>query len=105
VVSFATAQRTFEIGVRLALGAQRRDIRRLVIGSGIGLTAVGLAAGFAGAYPVARLASGMLYEIEPGDPLTYMGLAGLILLLAVIATWLPARRAQRVDPVTVLRAE
>jgi putative ABC transport system permease protein len=105
VVSYAAAQRTFEIGVRLALGAQRSDIRRLVVGSGIGLAASGLVAGIAVAYPVARLASGMLYDIEPGDPLTYAGLAGVILTVAVLATWLPARRAQRVDPVKVLRAE
>jgi putative ABC transport system permease protein len=105
VVSFATAQRRFEIGVRLALGAQRRDIRRLVVSNGVALAAAGLAAGFAGAYPVARFASTMLYEITPGDPMTYASLAGLILAVTLAAAWLPAHRAQRVDPVTVLRAE
>ena len=105
VVSFATAQRRFEIGVRLALGAQRGDIRRLVVANGVGLAAAGLIGGFALAYPLARVARTMLYEITPGDPVTYIGLAALILGVTVAATWLPARRAQRVDPVAVLRAE
>ena len=105
VVAFATAQRTFEIGVRLALGAQRRDIRRLIVGNGLALAAGGLIAGFAGAYPIARFASTMLYEITPGDPLTYAALAALILGVSGAATWLPAYRAQRVDPVRVLRTE
>jgi putative ABC transport system permease protein len=105
VVSFATAQRRFEIGVRMALGAQRQDIRRLVVSNGVALAAAGLVLGFAGAYPVARFASTMLYEIAPGDPMTYAALAGLILAVTMAAAWLPARRAQRVDPVAVLRAE
>jgi putative ABC transport system permease protein len=105
VVSYTTAQRTYEIGVRLALGAQRRDIRRLIIINGVGLAAGGIAIGVAGAYALARFASNMLYEVTPSDPLTYAALSMLVLAITMIATWAPARRAQRVDPVTVLRNE
>lgn len=105
VVSYTTAQRSFEIGVRLALGAQRRDIRRLVVNNGVALASAGIAGGAAGAYGLARFASSMLYEVTPSDPLTYATLATLILGITMAATWLPARRAQRVNPVTVLRAE
>lgn len=105
VVSYSTAQRTYEIGVRLALGAQRRDIRRLVVLNGVGLTVAGIAIGAAGAYALARFASTLLYEITPSDPLTYAALSTLVLAMTMIATWAPARRAQRVDPVTVLRNE
>ena len=105
VVSYTTAQRTHEIGVRLALGAQRRDIRRLVVTNGVGLTVAGIAIGAAGAYALARFASNMLYEITPSDPLTYAALSTLVLAMTVMATWAPARRAQRVDPVTVLRSD
>jgi putative ABC transport system permease protein len=103
VVAFSTAQRRFEIGVRMALGAQRSDIRRLVVSNGVGLAAAGLLAGFAGAYPMTRLVSNLLYEIDSTDPLTHAGLATVILAVTMVATWLPARRAQHVDPVTVLR--
>jgi ABC-type antimicrobial peptide transport system permease subunit len=103
VVSYTTAQRTYEIGVRLALGAQRRDIRRLVVVNGVGLAAAGIAIGLAGAYALARFASNMLYEIAPSDPVTYAALSTLVLAMTIIATWAPTMRAQRVDPVTVLR--
>ena len=105
LVSYTTTQRTFEIGVRLALGAQPRDIRRLVVTSGAGLAATGIVAGLGGAYALARFASNMLYEVRPSDPFTYAALAALILGITVLAAWLPARRAQRVNPITVLRAE
>jgi putative ABC transport system permease protein len=105
VVSYTTAQRTYEIGVRMALGAQRRDIRRLVVANGVGLTAAGIAIGLGGAYALARFASNMLYEVTPSDPLTYAALAALVLGITMLATWGPARRAQRVDPVSVLRNE
>jgi len=105
VVSYTAAQRTYEIGVRLALGAQRGDIRRLVLVNGAGLALLGIALGLGGAYTLARLSSSMLYQIEPGDPLTYALLSALVLAITVAATWPPARRAQRVDPLTVLRTE
>ena len=105
VISYTTAQRTYEIGVRLALGAQRRDIRHMVVVNGIGLTLAGIAVGIGGAYALARYASQLLYEVQPSDPFTYAALSTVVLAVAMVATWLPARRAQRVDPVTVLRNE
>jgi putative ABC transport system permease protein len=103
VVSYTTAQRTYEIGIRLALGAQRREIRRLIVVNGIGLSALGIVIGVGGAYVLARFASTMLFEVTPSDPLTYGALAALVLGITMVATWAPARRAQRLDPVTVLR--
>jgi ABC-type antimicrobial peptide transport system permease subunit len=105
VVSYSTAQRTYEMGVRLALGAQPRDIRRLVLFNGIWSTAAGIGIGLLGAYAMARLGSNLLYGIAPADPPTYAAFSMLVLGITLVATWLPARRAQRVDPVTVLRAE
>jgi ABC-type antimicrobial peptide transport system permease subunit len=105
VVSYTTAQRTLEIGVRLALGAQRADIRLLVVLNGAGVAAVGIVAGAAGAYALARYAASMLYEVRPADPATYVSLGGFVLAIAAAAAWAPARRAQRVDPVRVLRNE
>jgi len=105
VVSYTTAQRTYEIGVRLALGAQRADIGRLVLVNGLGVAAAGVLAGVGGAYALARYAAALLYEVRPADPATYASLAVLVLVVAAFATWAPARRAQRVDPVAVLRNE
>ena len=105
VVSYTAAQRTYEIGVRLSLGAQRRDIRRLVLFNGAGLAVVGIVIGLGGAYALARLSTSLLYEIPPADPLTYAGLSALVLAIALAATWVPARRAQRVDPLSVLRVD
>jgi putative ABC transport system permease protein len=105
VVSYMTAQRTYEIGVRVALGAQRRDIRRLVVVHGTGLTLVGIALGAVGAYALARFASSLLYGVAPTDPFTYGALSALVLGITLLATWGPMRRAQRVDPVQVLRNE
>jgi putative ABC transport system permease protein len=105
VVAYTAQQRTFEIGVRLALGAQRRDVRRMVVTSGAGLSVAGIAIGLAGAYALARFASTMLYEVTPADPFTYGALAALLMAVTIAATWLPAYRAQRVDPVAVLRNE
>jgi putative ABC transport system permease protein len=105
VVSYSTAQRSYEIGVRVALGAQRSDIRRLIIFNGAGLALAGIAAGLGGAYGLGRFAATLLYEVKPTDPLTYVVLSALVLAIAMLASWLPARRAQRVDPVAVLRSE
>jgi len=105
VVSYTAAQRTYEIGVRLALGAQRSDIRRLVVANGIGPAAMGIVLGLGGAYALARYASNLLYEVPPSDPPTYTALTTLVLGITMMATWAPARRAQRVDPVAVLRNE
>jgi len=105
VVSYSAAQRSYEIGLRVALGAQRHDIGRLIVLNGAGLAVTGLALGLGGAYALGRFAAKLLYEVKPTDPLTYVGLSALVLSIAVIASWIPARRAQRVDPVAVLRNE
>jgi putative ABC transport system permease protein len=105
VVSYATTQRFHEIGVRMALGAERSDIRRLVVVNGLWLALLGISIGAAGAYALARFIAKLLYDIQPGDPATYAGLILLLIATTVLASWIPARRAQRVDPVTVLRSE
>jgi putative ABC transport system permease protein len=103
VVAYTTAQRLHEIGIRMALGAERHDIRQLIVVNALGLAGLGIAIGIGGAYAVGRFAGQLLYEIKPGDPATYVGLALLLLATTTLASWLPARRAQRVDPAAVLR--
>ncbi len=105
VVSYATAQRFHEIGIRMALGADRGNIRSLIVVNGLWLAAAGIAIGLGGAYALGRFASKLLYEIQPGDPPTYVGLAALLIATTILASWIPARRAQRVDPASVLRAD
>jgi putative ABC transport system permease protein len=105
LISFTVAQRVPEIGVRLALGARPADIGRLVLGHGIRLAALGIVLGLAGAVAAARLLEGLLYSISATDPRVYAGLAVLLLAIAALASYMPARRAMRVDPVTALRAE
>ncbi len=98
-------QRFQEIGIRMALGAQHLDIRRLIVGSGLMLTVTGVLIGIAGAYALGRYASSLLYEVTPADPMTYATLVAIVLASATLASWLPAGRALRVDPVRVLRSE
>jgi hypothetical protein len=105
VISYAVAQRTREIGVRLALGAQRRDVTRLVMRQGLRLTLAGIVLGALVAVGASRVLSTLLYGVTAGDPLTYTAVAALLALVAVIAAHVPARRAARVDPVVALRAE
>ncbi len=105
VVSHAVAQRTREIGIRVALGATRRSVARLVLASGLATIGIGLAAGLVAAVALMQLLRSVLYEVSPNDPLA---LAGAVLVLAAVALaahWLPARRAAKVDPVVALRAE
>jgi putative ABC transport system permease protein len=104
-VSYGAAQRTHEIGIRLALGAQPGDIRRLVLRQGLVVVCVGIAAGLLGSFALARLTGKILLLVSSTDPLTF---AGVTLLLAAVALWacyLPARRAMRVDPLVALRHE
>ena len=105
VISFSVAQRTREIGIRMALGARREDVVGMVIRQGMGMTAVGLAAGLAGAIALAQLIKTQLYGIAPSDPATLAAVAVLLAVVAVIAALLPARRASRIDPMVALRHE
>jgi putative ABC transport system permease protein len=105
VMAYVVAQRTTEIGVRMALGASPAEIFRLVLGEGLRITAIGVAGGIAGSLIVARWLAALLFGVAPGDLLTLTATAGLLLLVAATACYLPARRATRVDPMVALRAE
>ncbi|MEP7348163.1 MAG: FtsX-like permease family protein, partial [Gemmatimonadaceae bacterium] len=103
VMSFAVAQRTREIGIRMALGADRRTVLRLVIGEGIGLAAVGAAVGLVAALGLSRVLWSLLYDVKPTDPVTYAVIGTLLGCAAMLASWIPARRASRVSPTEALR--
>lgn len=105
VLSYNALSRLREIGIRLAVGAQRSDIRALILGHGVRLLGIGLTIGFAGALLSSRVLSSFLFEVSALDPLIYGGVALLLALAALLACWLPARRAARVNPIVVLRAE
>ena len=103
VISYGVSQRTREIGVRVALGAGERDVRRLVLGEGVRLTATGVALGVAGALVTNRGIAALLWGVSPGDPLTFVAIAVLLVGVALAASWVPARRAMRLEPVEALR--
>jgi len=105
VASYAAAQRTQEIGIRMAIGATPRDILKLVLRQGLIIVAIGLLAGLAAAFVGTRLLADLFYGVAPSDPLTYAVVATLLLTVALLANWIPARRATRVNPVIALRFE
>jgi putative ABC transport system permease protein len=105
VLAYAVSQRTQEIGIRMALGAERGAVRRMVLGRGMLLMTIGIVLGLAGAAGLARYLSGMLYDVTPLDPATYAAVAALFAAAALLASYLPARRATQVDPVVALRCE
>ena len=105
VVSYSTAQRNYEIGVRLAVGATRADVFRLVVGQSLRLVLAGLALGAVAALGLGRALSSFLYGVSPADPVTFAAVAGLLLLTGVVAGYVPGRRAAATDPVRTLRAD
>jgi predicted permease len=105
VVSYAATQRTQELGVRMALGASPRQILALLLAQGVRLVAAGLLFGLAGAWLLTRAMSHMLVGVSPSDPLTYLSVAALLSFITLLACWIPARRAMRVDPMVALRYE
>jgi putative ABC transport system permease protein len=105
VTAYAVTQRTREIGVRMALGAGRGDVVGMVVGHGGRLALAGVAIGVVAALALTRLMSGLLYEIAPWDPLTFIVVSVFLLVAALVASWLPARRAAKVDPMVALRHE
>jgi putative ABC transport system permease protein len=105
MLAYDVAQRTREIGIRGAIGATRAQICGMILKQGLGKTGVGLVIGLAGAYYLSRFMSNRLFEVKPWDPLSYAAVTLLLLLVAGVASWLPARRAARVDPMVALRAE
>jgi putative ABC transport system permease protein len=105
VASYSAVQRTHEIGVRMAMGANSSDILRMVLGEGLLLAVIGIAIGVAGALALTRFLRSMLFEIKPTDPATFIGVAILLALVALAACYIPARRAMNVDPIIALRYE
>lgn len=105
VMAYSIAQRTHEIGIRMALGARPRDVLRMVVGQGMTLAAIGLAIGIAGALAATRLLASQLYGVTASDPAILVIVAALLAIVALFACWIPARRAARVDPLVALRYE
>ena len=105
VISYAVAQRTRELGVRVALGATRHDVLALVLGQGLRLTLVGVVIGAVGAVVVARVVASLLYGVRPIDPVTFMGTTAVFLAICLAACYVPVRRATRIEPTQALRYE
>ncbi len=105
VMSYSFSQRTHEVGIRIALGAQRLDILRMAVGEGMRIVVIGLGLGLAGAAIVTRFFRSMLFNVAPIDPLTFASVAAILAGVALFACYIPARRATRVDPLVALREE
>lgn len=105
IIAYAVSERTHEIGVRLALGAQRRDVMTMIVAQGMTMTAAGAVAGVAAALLMTRLMSSLLFGVSAVDPITFTAIPLLLAAVALLACYVPARRATRVDPLVALRTE
>ena len=105
VMTYIVTQRRREIGVRVALGAQKRQVLGIILGEGLTTTGVGIALGIIAALALTRTIESLLFGVTPSDPLTFVIITALLLVTAVLAAWLPARRAARIDPLISLRSE
>jgi putative ABC transport system permease protein len=105
VIAYATARRTREIGIRMALGAQRQNILGLIVGQGARMALAGVALGSITSFALTRLLASMLFEVKPSDPLVFVAVSALLLAVTLLACYIPARRAMRVDPMVALHYE
>jgi len=103
VLAYSVTERTHEIGVRMALGASSKDVLRMVLVDGAKVTVSGVIAGIVGAFALTRLMSAILFNVSASDPLTFAGISVLIVLVSLLASYIPARKASRVDPMVALR--
>jgi ABC-type antimicrobial peptide transport system permease subunit len=105
VMAYAVSQRTREIGIRMALGAARGEVLAMIVRQGLTLTLIGITLGLVGAFAFTRVLQNQLFAISPLDPVTFIAVSALLVIVALLACWLPARRAARVDPMVALRCE